>query len=277
MNKGQTRMVLIVMMITLLSLFGCENKEQKAAKKIVEALEQKYGEEFVLDSIGGGYGTMNSNTFKAMVHPKKDKTLRFSVEITKDLNQVYDKYLNQVVARNAQQPIEEMAQTIWPDARVIVANDTVLTFPEHTDLNMSYVEFLGLYSMNTQLIDVYLNSERYVDNEGNMNQDIEFENYMTFAQLLSEHKYVKSLVSIIYLSPDAYSRFDEAKNSDVIVSYFYRDEEKKEGKLNNVTRVLYEINSDGKIVQDPDKIKNYFDVWKDRRKEFVELKGREKD
>lgn len=90
MTRRQTWIGFVLLIIALLNLFGCENKEQKAAKKIVEALEQKYGEEFVLDSIGGGYGTMNSNTFKAMVHPKKYKTIRIAVEITKDLEKVYD-------------------------------------------------------------------------------------------------------------------------------------------------------------------------------------------
>lgn len=268
MNKGQTRMVLIVMMITLLSLFGCENKEQKAAKKIVEALEQKYGEEFVLDSIGGGYGTMNSNTFKAMVHPKKDKTIRIAVEITKDLEKVYDDYLNEAVARNAQKPIEEMAQTIWSDARVIVANDTVLTYPEHTDLNMSYEEFLKLYPMNKQIVLVYLNSERYVDDQGQIDQDNEIEKYLAFAKLLAENKYVKSSIGIDYLVPEAYGLFDEAKQSDVTVPYYYENKEEKEGKFIFVTRVFYRLLEEGQVQQSKEDFYRYFDLWKDDRKKF---------
>lgn len=55
---------------------------------------------------------MNSNTLKAIVYPKQDESIRVAVEITKDLNKVYDKYLNGAVAKAVEKPIEQLAKTI---------------------------------------------------------------------------------------------------------------------------------------------------------------------
>ncbi len=182
---------------------GSEPRDVKAAKKILSFLHEKYGEEFVLDGIGGGWGTMNNNTLKAIVYPKKDETMRVKVEITEDLKEVYDKYLNKAVAQNNEPLIQEMARSIWPDSKITVANDTGLVYPEHSDTAMSYEQFLELYPTNVLVITVYLNSENYIDGKGNMDQKSEFEKYMTYAKMLQEERYVSSKVSIGYLTSEA--------------------------------------------------------------------------
>lgn len=262
-----------MILLSMFGFLGCQSKDQKAEQRILEALQEKYGEEFVLDSIGGGYGTMNNNTWKAKVYPKKDKTMWFTVEVTKDLKNVYDKYLNEVIARNAQQTIEELAKGIWSDAKVDITNDTKMTYPEHSDTNMSYEEFLKNYPMNTQLVSVYLNADGYMDQEGNMDQDAEYEKYLAFADLLIENKYVSSLVGINYVSPDAYIRLEESKESDVSVNILYMNEEKKEDKLNFVTLVGYEILKDGHVKEDREEVYRYFDIWKEKREKYIKKRG----
>lgn len=263
------RMVLIIL-ISLLSLFGCQSRDQKAEKKILEALQEKYGEEFVLDGIGGGYGTMNSNTLKGVVYLKRDPSIRVSVEITKDFQNVYDDYLNEVVARASLQPIEDMAKSIWPDARVTITNDTGMTYPEHTDVSMSYEEFLKLYPMNLQLISVFLNVESYIDQEGNMDQEAEVAKYLAFGELLKENKYLRSSVSIIYLNPEAYSRFDKALESSLSVTRFFHKEEQEQSKLNFVTRVGFTLLEDGLVHETTDEIHQYFDIWKEKRDQYIQ-------
>ena len=273
--KHNTKKVVLILMVflSIFSMFGCESKDEKAAKRIVEALQEKYGKEFVVDSIGGGWGTMNSNTLKAIVKPKNDPSINVAVEITKDLKDVYDNYLNQAIAKAAVQPISEMANSIWGESRVEVSNDTGMTYPEHSDTNMSYEQFLKLYPMNRQLVEVFLNCERYIDGNGGMDQQAEIDKFKTFAQKLADHKYMRSSIYIWYITPDAYDRFDEAINSDMSVLDYYKDEEEKQGKLNVVTANGIKIDNQGRIVTTNEEMYESFDTWKDERLKSTKLKG----
>lgn len=261
-----------MILLSMFGFLGCQSKDQKAEQRILEALQEKYGEEFVLDSIGGGYGTMNNNTWKAVVRPLSDKTIKFSVEITKDLKQVNDKYLNELVAKNSQNSIEEIAKRIWSDAKVEITNDTRMTYPEHADRNMSYEDFLQYYPMNTQLVLVYLNVEKYIDGQGNIDQDAEYEKYKTFAELLAESKYFNSRVGMRYVTKEAYERFEEAKNASVSISNFFHNEEDKEGKLHYITLVGFEVlKNEEKVTKE--EVDRYFDIWKEKRDQYIERRG----
>ena len=273
--KHDTKKVVFILMVflSIFSMIGCESKDEKAAKRTVESLQEKYGQEFVVDSIGGGWGTMNNNTLKAVVKPKNDPSIKVVVEITKDLKDVYDNYLNKAIAKAAVQPITEMANSIWGESRVHVANDTGMTYPEHSDTSMSYEQFLKLYPMNWQLVEVYINCERYIDSYGNMDQQAEIDKYKAFAQKLVDHKYMRSSISIWYITPDAYDRFDEAQNSDLTVLNYFKDEEEKQGKLNLVTANGIEIDEQGRIVTTNEELQKGFDIWKEARLKSTKLKG----
>ncbi|NIK77501.1 hypothetical protein FHS15_002637 [Paenibacillus castaneae] len=266
----------VMMLLSMFSFIGCgsqESKDQKAEKRILEALQEKYGEEFVLDSIGGGWGTMNSNTLKAIVYPKQDESIRVAVEITKDLKNVYDDYLNEAVAKAAEKPIEQLAKTIWGDVKVTNGNDTGMMYPDHSDIHMSYERFLELYPMNWQLVTIYVQGDSYVDSEGKMDQESEIEKYKEFAKLLADNKYVKSDVIIAYLTPDAYARFNEAQQSVRTVMNFYTNEEEEEGKLNFITMNGYKLDENGQIIESDEKINEDFDRWEETRTNWVEKRG----
>ncbi|WP_314586777.1 hypothetical protein [Paenibacillus terrigena] len=274
MKHNAKKVVLILMVIlSIFSMIGCESKDEKAAKRIVEALQEKYGQEFVVDSIGGGWGTMNTNTLKAIVKPKDDPSITVFVEITKDLKNVFDNYLNQAIAKAAVQPITELANSIWGESRVYVANDTGMTYPEHSDTSMSYEQFLKLYPMNWQLVEVFINCERYIDSNGDMDQQGEIGKYKAFAKKLVDNKYMRSSISFRYITPDAYRRFDEAKNSDKDIFEFFSDEEKEQGKLNLVTANSIDIDEQGQIVTPNEEFLKKFDIWKEKRVKSTKLKG----
>ncbi|WP_195571377.1 hypothetical protein [Paenibacillus sp. 1001270B_150601_E10] len=170
-------------LLPLIALFGCESQSNKyvaAAKRIEEALQQKYGEGFVVEKIGGGFGTVNSNTIKSMASPKSDPTIKFQVEITKDLEKVYDKYLNEIVAQSNIKPIEEMARKFWSDAKITITNDTVWTYPTHVDKDITYEEFLKLYPSNSQLISIFVNGVNYFNEIDEMDEDTEIKKYNKF-------------------------------------------------------------------------------------------------
>lgn len=276
MKKISTRKVLTLMLIlSMFSFMGCGSgsRDEKAEKKILSFMQEKYGEEFVLDGIGGGWGTMNNNTLKAIVKPKKDEKIKVKVEITKDLEKVYDKYLNQVVAKNDEPTIQEMAASIWPDSKITIANDTGLVYPEHSDTKMSYEQFLKLYPTNTLVIMIYLNSENYIDSKGNMDQKSEIEKYMALAKMLREKRYVSSDISIGYLTPEAYERFDALKKTEDNISQFYSDETRKTGVINIVTVSGYSLGTDGQIKESREEIEEFFNKWKENRLKSFEQRG----
>lgn len=275
LNHMIRKAVLIPMaFLTLLSLFGCgKPKDERAADEILKSMQEKYGEEFVLDGIGGSWGTMNNNTLKAIVRPKDDPTLKVPVEIMKDFSKIYDKYLNQRVARNEEPKIEELARVYWPDAEVVIANDTRLTYPVENDTSMSYPEFLKRYPMNTQLISIYLKGDDYIDDKGNMDQQAEVDKYLEFGKVLGGQQYVSSMVTWTYLSNDAYGRLDLAKASDDSVDKYFSDEEEEQGKLNILTMAGYSLSGDGKIEEPRSEIEAGFINWKEKRLEALEQRG----
>ncbi|MCL6606445.1 MAG: hypothetical protein K6T94_26605 [Paenibacillus sp.] len=272
MNKLIRRAVLISMaFLMLLSLFGCgKPRDERAAEEILKSMQEKYGEEFVLEGIGGSWGTMNNNTLKAIVRPKGDPTIKVPVEITKDLKQIYDQYLNQRVARNEEPKIQDLARKYWPDARIDIANDTRLTYPVENDTSMPYAEFLKLYPMNTQLVTIYLNGSNYMDEQGRMNQEDELDKYLKFAEILTEHGYLSSTVTWVFLTPEGYQRLDKARASSSSVNVYFLDIEKETGEFFIATMVGYTLNAEGQIKETREEINSYFEIWKDKRFKSLE-------
>ncbi|MBH5320064.1 hypothetical protein I6N90_19870 [Paenibacillus sp. GSMTC-2017] len=269
-----------MMLLPLIAIIGCgsepkENKYDKASARILEALEEKYGEKFEMDKIGGAFGTVNSNTIKAIVRPKKDSRIMVEVEITKDLKDVYDKYLNETVARSNEQPIEELAKQIWPDARVALTNDTVWTYPTQSDTSMSYEEFVKLYPTNWQLVFVYINTSKYVDIKGELNEDAELKKYKQFKELLVNNKYIRSSVGIDYLSEDAYLRIDEILNTHAVPGIVFTKEEEVDTKVNYLTQVGFHILEQGELKETDEEIKEYFKIWSEKRNDYFDDKKRE--
>lgn len=262
-----------MILLPLIALFGCEpqeNKYEDAANRIEEALQQKYGEEFVVEKIGGGFGTVNTNTIKSMASPKSDPSIKFQVEITKDLEKVYDKYLNEIVAQSNVKPIEKMARKFWSDAKVTITNDTVWTYPTHVDRNMTYEEFLKLYPSNWQLITVMLDGSKYLNDENRINVEEELSNYLEFSDLLIRGKFLKSYVSIDYLTHDAYQRIDNIYHSNQDASSVLSKETDEGERSNFLARNGYEITASGEIKESNDELIETFDYWDEQRKKLFQ-------
>ncbi|MCR2803391.1 hypothetical protein [Paenibacillus soyae] len=273
MKKYYRKAVLILMLLPLITIIGCGTKKgdqyEKASARILEALEEKYGEEFELDKIGAGSGTMNDNTIKATVRPKSDTRILFEVEITKDLKKVYDKYLNVLVAQNNLEPITQLAQQVWSDSRVEIFNDTVLTYPTDTDRDMSYQTFLERYPSNWQVITIFVNASDYIDDSGAMDEQGELDKYKAFAEQLAAHRYFKSSVYLVYLSEEAFGRYDELSNEALLVDHVYTSEESDGSKQNSITRNGFDILENGQIKESDDDILRTFSVWEGKRKTYA--------
>lgn len=185
-----------------LSMMACGNKNEAVAGQIESYLQKKYGEEFVVDAIGGGYGTVKTNVVKAVAYPKAYPYKKFDVEISKDLTKVWDKYMNVImaekldqVATNAAKPL--FGQDIWVKTEL---DSGGLNFPdiELNDRNMS----IKAYPYYGALIKVFVRSDSDID------ADRESQNIERFLDRMIEEGIQRANVSVFYLNAEDFGQIE---------------------------------------------------------------------
>ncbi|MCL6606444.1 MAG: hypothetical protein K6T94_26600, partial [Paenibacillus sp.] len=124
-----------------------------------------------------------------------------------------------------------------------------------------------------QVISVYLDASQYIDGLGGMDQQAEVDKYLEFAEVLSDHQYISSRLSMVYLTPEAYGRFDEFRRSATSVSNYIHGEEQETSVPLVLTRVGFSMDAEGKLKETRDKINSYFDTWKEKRLNSLEHRG----
>lgn len=159
--KFLVRLVMIVMIATLIP--GCENKYQKVERIILETLEERYDEEFVVDSIGNSWGTADDTTIKAYVYPVNKKDKMFKVAIKKDYSHVMDMYLPILMSEKLTTYINMNYKTSFE--KIAYAHVTSLEFIEEEDNNLTLEEYFHKYPNSSVVIKFYLkvNSEDELD------------------------------------------------------------------------------------------------------------------
>jgi len=206
--KIHYKVVLIIMSIfSLLNTTACINKDKAAAGKIEKFLEEKYGEEFVVYAIGGGYGTLTTNTLKADVYAKSRPDKMFDVEITKDLETIWDKYMNVLMEEKLDKVVTEMAKPIFGEelyVKTIIVSGG-LSFPDIdlNDRNMDPIEYTALKSNTSEIIEIYVKTELEIDKK------LEVNNIDRLAD-----RYIKSgmrnvILNVFYIKSDYYKELPE--------------------------------------------------------------------
>lgn len=239
MSAGTMRKVILGGMIMMMAIgqAGCGMSNQKAQKIILEKLEEKYGEPFVVAAIGESWGAMNSSTIKGNCYPEADSSRRFQVEINRDTEIVYDKYLNKVVGKNEEENIEALVSQVWEESIIQVTNDTGMVYPEENNKEMTFKEFLESYPSDWQLVHIYIKGKVNVDIEEELNK------YDKLAQLFIDKGYIKTHISIDYLSEQGYERcnklIEEVYGVRYYMNTYYPDD--------CYCSIGIEINKDGSI------------------------------
>lgn len=211
-----------MVLVGAVSQTGCKSYTEILEEKILQALEEKYDEPFVVDSIGGNWagGFPNSSTVQALCHPEADSSLRFVVEIQKETYEVYDRYLNKLVGRNEEPYIQKLVSEVWENSTVIITNDTIMTYPTENDKNMRNSEFLKLYPQNTQIIDVFISGEESVDIE------TEIHKIESLVERIVQQGYLSSHISIVYIEPETYNQISQIRKREHSLYGYFHEEEK---------------------------------------------------
>jgi hypothetical protein len=169
MKKFFKVMLLIIGIFSMILSAACSDQGKAAVEKIEQSLKEKYGEEFKVEKIGDGYGTVTTNTLKALVSSKVDPNKNFDVEITKDLNKVWDKYMNVVMSEKMDPSATKMAESVFGQEVWVKSNLSSRghSFPDANlnDPKMEVKEYLGSQSDVSVLLDIFIKSDGKVDVE----------------------------------------------------------------------------------------------------------------
>lgn len=244
------KVVLIVMsIISTVSLVACGNKDKAAEKVILKQLKSKYNEEFVVDSIGGGYGTLTTNTLKAECYPKGYQNKKFKVEITKDLKTVWDSYMNVVMAEKLDKVMEEIAKKNFGQVTVKTMFDTRMAFPEASDKGMSLKEYYKATPVLDALIFIFIKCD------SDINTTKEAEKIKSLSADMINEGINNSIINIFYMKPDIFNNAgsDYYKLKDIKEIYKYYTDASR-----GINNSWVEIEQGKLVQQNTDEIKNNF-------------------
>lgn len=124
-----------------------EDESQNQAEMAEKLLYEKYGEEFVVESLGGRWGTATDGYYTCNCYPKSDESLKFQATVDKDYDYIADEYATKRAEINAANYIyENCLKSIDDNARVFVysgnqtidSNNSNLTIEEFLDNNSIY-------------------------------------------------------------------------------------------------------------------------------------------
>jgi len=83
----------ILILLSLLNLIGCSAIDKDTATQITTALQEKYGEEFEVTSIGNRLGTANNDSVTSYVHPKSNSSILFKATMDTKGKLISDNYI----------------------------------------------------------------------------------------------------------------------------------------------------------------------------------------
>ncbi|WML60554.1 hypothetical protein [Neobacillus sp. PS2-9] len=204
---------------TLLTLAACNEKNLEAAKTIQQKLKEKYGQEFVVDRIGGGYGTLHSNTLKAIVYPKETVSKKFSVEITMDLNNMWDSYMNIVMAEKLDTEVRKLVDHYFDDPyhQKTYLSSTGMSFPDQslTDRGIS----IKTYLKNNSEVIIYF----FVKCDKEVNLTNLAERLHEFANEAISLGVKEAYIRLFLVKPATYQQIDQKQELliDSIEAYDY--------------------------------------------------------
>jgi hypothetical protein len=229
MRKMQKVVLIFMGIFSMILASACGDQDKEAVEKIEQALKEKYGEEFTVEKIGGGYGTVTTNTLKAIVSPKAAPENKFDVEVTKDLDKVWDKYMNVVMAEKMDEVANGMANTLFGNGVWVKSHFTSrgLLFPDNklNDKNMDVEEYIKLNPDMDVMVDVFVKADTEVD----INKQAKLIDKMADELLQTGVKY--GGVSSYYVKPDTFNNIkteyaNAAAGSELgsVIEYFSSDE-----------------------------------------------------
>ncbi|MFB6367021.1 hypothetical protein ACFCP7_23835 [Paenibacillus elgii] len=206
MNLNGRLVLQIVMLLSLVTLMGCGREYKDAGEKMTLYLNEKYGEEFVIENVGGGYGTgiFSTDTIKAEAYPKHSPRHRFRVEITKDFSKVWDNYMNMIMADKFDEKMMKVSQEVFEQKDIWVKthlDSGGLSFPARdlNNKNISIEDYFKSEAINGLAVDLFIKSEPNV-NKGRQAEKVD----KLVDKILALEEFQHGFISVFYLKPSPF-------------------------------------------------------------------------
>lgn len=143
-RKVLKNMILIFMVVSIISLLGCSDKDKEQATDVEKELQKKYKQEFKVTHIGGRYGTATNDTVTTYVHPLNQEELVFKALTTKDGSLLSDSYIPSIISKSINQILKQELGTVGIESEtftfVMQADSSKETNP-----NISLPEYTTTY------------------------------------------------------------------------------------------------------------------------------------
>jgi hypothetical protein len=220
MRKMQKVVLIFMGIFSMILASACGDQDKEAVEKIEQSLKEKYGEEFTVEKIGGGYGTVTTNTLKAIVSPKSAPEKDFDVEITKDLDKVWDKYMNVIMTEKLDMKARELASGVFGDQLIVKSSlsSKGLAFPddEMNDKTIDVVDYLKQQTDLAAVVEVIIKRNTAIDSKE------EAERVASFANKLEEIGTKSAYVDVYYVGEEQFVEHlkRDYKHTSEIVDYF---------------------------------------------------------
>ena len=205
---------LVILFILVIGTTGCESKSEKASRIILSTLEDRYNEEFVIDSIGNSWGTSDNSTIKAFAYPVNHKERMFRVTITKDLSKVEDKYMLVLMEDKLNEFTEKAYQTDFEKKiHTYIGSD----FGSEDYEDMTLEEYFEKNSNTGVVIQIFLN----IEDEENIDKLKEAKTISEFISTYSSKNYPINNLLIYYMKSEEFDKImlDDSKVSDNFATY----------------------------------------------------------
>ena len=169
-KKTKVKLIIVCTLLLTLCLAGC-GLFKSDTQKLTELLEDKYGEEFGVESY------YYAGDMWAMCYPVSDPTLLFEVRTDGEVTKIsHDYYLQNVVARQVEEEYGPLVEQAFPGSYLSVdISHTLSSIPENFPMadTVTLDDIMKYYSENGISSDIVLNifvdtsqmSEENIENE----------------------------------------------------------------------------------------------------------------
>ncbi len=198
---------------------------------IESSLNKKYGLTFVVESIGGRYGTHDDTTVKAWCYAKDGKyaNIQFMAEVGKENLIVTDSYLHLIVS----DIISEKIKSYYPDESIVITQFETLSGHSDRIVNESnYREYMNDFRVS------FVSSKVFIKNDGDMNGILD--KVCGFAKKLEELDYYDFGIVVFVTNDLSDEIIDIFKTNEDAYDYYVESEDV-------VAYTAFQLNKDGLI------------------------------
>ncbi len=205
---------LMILILTGISLVGCSSQRDKAARILLQTLEDRYEEEFVIDSMGNSWGTFDDSTIKAWVYPKDNEDHIFKAQIKKDFSRVDDQYMNLTMANKVTDALTSLLEPITDD-------EFELLIKLDAGMIANGTKQMTLETFLSEEMHAIFVVELFIKSKGPLNEEMELTALKKFVNAYNKTLKKETMINVYYLKDTIFDELEKnLKTTDNVYKYY---------------------------------------------------------